>query len=140
MKWFIVNLQRAEIFKQFVKFCLVGTFNTVLDFSIYLFLTRGVHLYFLYANLISLLVAMTSSFILNKYWTFKDTNKDLQKQYLKFVLVNVVYFFLYNAVLFSLVHWLKIFDLMAKAVAVVAGLFWNFGANRYWTFKKFDKV
>lgn len=140
MKWLVINLRRTEIFRQFIKFCLVGTFNTALDFAIYLFFTRILGWYFFYANLVSILVAMTSSFILNKYWTFRDKDKDLQKQYLKFVVVNVVYFCLYNSILFSLVHWLKVFDLLAKVCAVAVGLFWNFFANRYWTFKKTSKA
>jgi len=129
MKWLIINLQRSEIFRQFIKFCLVGTFNTALDFAIYLFFTRVGHLYFLYANLISILVAMTSSFIFNKYWTFRDNDINLQKQYSKFVVVNVAYFIIYNSILFGLVHWLKIFDLLAKVCAVGVGLFWNFFAR-----------
>jgi putative flippase GtrA len=127
---------KSEIAKQFVKFCLVGFLNTLVDFGVYLFFSRVIGLYYLYANLLAVFVAMTSSFVLNKYWTFKNNDHDLSKQYLKFTLVNVVYFLLNNAIFFSAVHYLKFFDIWAKVVAIGIGLIWNFLANRYFTFRK----
>jgi len=127
---------KSEIFRQFTKFCLVGFLNTFVDFGVYLFFSRIVGLYFLYANFLAVFVAMTSSFILNKYWTFKNHDNNLKVQYLKFTLVNIVYFFLNNAIFFSAVHYLRLFDIWAKVLAIGIGLIWNFLANRYFTFKK----
>jgi len=132
----IAKLQQSVIFRQFVKFCLVGIINTAIDYLVYLGLTRGLDLYFLYANIIAILVAMTFSFIFNKYWTFRDYQKNIKKQYSKFFLVNLVYFLLNNMIVFSLVKYLLIFDLLAKVMAIFVGLIWNFTANRYWTFKR----
>ena len=132
----IVKLQQSEIFRQFVKFCLVGIINTAIDYLVYLGLTRGIDLYFLYANIIAILVAMTFSFIFNKYWTFRNYGKNIKKQYLKFFIVNLAYFLLNNVIVFSLVKYFMIFDLLAKIIATIIGLIWNFTANRYWTFKR----
>jgi putative flippase GtrA len=132
----IAKLQQSIIFRQFVKFCLVGIINTAIDYLVYFGLTRGLDLYFLYANIIAILVAMTFSFIFNKYWTFRDYQKNIKKQYSKFFLVNIVYFLLNNMIVFSLVKYLLIFDLLAKIIAIFIGLIWNFTANRHWTFKR----
>jgi putative flippase GtrA len=126
---------KKEIYQQFFKFCLVGLGNTFVDFGAYLFFSRVGGLYFLYANILAILLAATSSFILNKYWTFKNFEKKIKTQYIKFAVVNVVYFFLNNAIVFVSVHYLGFYDLLAKVMAVGIGLFWNFTANRYWTFK-----
>lgn len=134
--WLIKHFIKNKLARQFVKFCIVGGFNTVLDYSIYLFLSRVIGIYYLYANIASVLIAMTSSFILNKYWTFRNNDKQIRRQYLKFIMVNVVYFILNNLIVFVLVNYWQTFDLLAKAVAVFICLFWNFFANRYWTFKK----
>lgn len=124
-----------KILRQFIKFCLVGLVNTLIDYLVYLGLTRGLGLYFLYANIIAILVAMSFSFVFNKYWTFRNYHTDIKGQYIKFFLVNLVYFFLNNAVVYSLVVYLAVFDLIAKIAAIIVGLGWNFLANRYWTFK-----
>jgi len=129
------RLWEKEIFRQFVKFCFVGFANTIIDFSVYIFVSRVLGVYFLYANILAIIVAMTFSFFLNKYWTFKNLEKKIKTQYIKFTLVNLVYFFLNNSIVFILVANFKFYDLGAKAVAIIVGLFWNFIANRYWTFK-----
>ncbi|MFA5187876.1 MAG: GtrA family protein [Patescibacteria group bacterium] len=128
------------IYRQFFKFCLVGAINTVIDFSVYLFFNRVLGLYFLYANILAILAAMTFSFFVNKYWTFQNNEKKLHTQYLKFALVNLVYFLLYNSILFGLVEYFKVFDLAAKIIAIIIGLFWNFFANRRWTFRPAPKI
>ena len=134
--WLIKLILKKEICRQFIKFCIVGVINTIIDYALYLLFSRVMGVYFLYANLLSVSLAMTSSFIFNKYWTFKDQNKSIKTQYLKFVVVNIVYFILNNSIVFALVRYLKIYDLLAKVIAIIVGLFWNFLANRYWTFKK----
>ena len=134
----IMKFLKHELAKQFIKFCLVGIFNTVIDFSVYLFLSRAINLYFIFANLLSVLVAMTFSFFANKYFTFQNLEKA-KIQYLKFALVNLVYFLLYNSIFWLMVEYYKFDDLLAKVIAIIIGLFWNFGANRYWTFKSSSK-
>lgn len=134
--WLIKNFYRHELCRQFVKFCLVGAANAVIDYTIYLLLTRGAAWYFLYANIAAILVAMTSSFVFNKYWTFRNHEKKIRLQSFKFFLVNLVYFGLNNSIVFLLVHFSQVYDLAAKVIAIFIGLFWNFTANRYWTFKQ----
>ncbi len=133
--WLIKLIWRTEIYRQFIKFCLVGSANAIIDYTVYLMLSRIIGLYFLYANIIAILTAMTFSFIFNKYWTFQNQEKQIKKQYFKFIIVNIIYFFLNNSIVFGLVRFLKVYDLLAKIVAIFVGLFWNFFANRYWTFK-----
>jgi putative flippase GtrA len=130
------KLLKQEMLRQFIKFCIIGAINTLLDFGIYIFLSRVLGFYFLYANITSVTLAMASSFILNKYWTFKNFDKGLKQQSIKFILVNLVYFFLNNSIVYISVHFFQAHDLLAKMIAVAIGLFWNFGANKYWTFKK----
>jgi len=128
-------LLEKKIVRQFIKFCLVGAVNTLIDYSVYIGLTRGLGIYFLYANICSILVAMSFSFVFNKYWTFRNYHHDIKGQYLKFFAVNTVYFLLNNAIFYILVTYLLVFDLFAKIIAIIIGLSWNFMANRHWTFK-----
>jgi putative flippase GtrA len=127
---------KNETLRQFFKFCIVGVFNTIIDYGVYLFFSRVILFYFLYANIVSVLVAMTFSFFVNKYWTFENKEKKMASQYLKFFLIAIVYFAIYNSIFFVCVFYLGIFDLLSKLIAIAVGLFWNFFANKYWTFKK----
>ncbi len=130
-----MRILQNKILRQFIKFCLIGVVNTLIDYLVYFGLTRGLGVYFIYANIIAILVAMSFSFIFNKYWTFRNYHHDIKGQYIKFFAVNLVYFLLNNTVVYVLVTYLFVFDLIAKIVAIIIGLGWNFLANRYWTFK-----
>ncbi len=123
--------------RQFIKFGLVGASNTVLDFGVYLALTRWLDLHYLIANLIAFSLAASSSFILNKYWTFRDNRLDgLTFQYIKFLIVSTVGAFLTEFTLFALVHFAGIHDIIGKVTAIAVVTFWNFFANKHWTFRR----
>lgn len=123
---------------QFIRFCLVGLTNTLIDFSVYLLLTRFFGFWskhYLVANFIAFSTAATWSYFFNKYWTFQDQAKPQAVQFIKFFAVSLIGLCINETILFSLVHFLKLYDLIAKACAIAVVTLWNFSANKYWTFK-----
>lgn len=121
---------------QFIKFVIVGFSNLFIDFTIYLLLTRVAGVHYLWSNLFSFTVATVNSFFLNKKWTFRDTSRDYHKQYFKFYLVSGVGLGLNQLILFLLIESWGLYDIVAKCIAVVIVTFWNFIANRLWTFRE----
>ena len=134
--------ERHPAINEFVKFCIVGGTNAVLDFSIYIGLTRffifwQAHL--LGANFIAIFIASLSSFILNKYFTFRNKSKQFVRQYLKFIIVSVIYMALVQLVLYVCIELLLLYDIWAKVIASIIGLIWNFTAHKFWSFRQ-EKV
>ena len=129
-------LQEKPYLIQFTKFVIVGFSNLFIDFSIYLLLTRLAHFHYLWANILSFTAATINSFFLNKKWTFRDTSRDYRRQYAKFYLVSAVGLGLNQLILFLLIESWHLYDILAKCVAVVFVTFWNFIANRFWTFRE----
>lgn len=132
------QFQKRPILKEMVKFSIVGVWNTILDFAVYFGLTRSSQFWldnFLWANLIAFVIAATSSYILNKNWTFRDKSKRIYIQYPKFILVSAIGLSLNETILYLLVSHIQIYDLFAKGAAVGAVMFWNFSVNKFWTFK-----
>ena len=130
-------LTKFPVFKQFVKFCLVGVTNVIVDFSIYIALTRLIpffHAHYLVASLISFSLAVSWSFTLNRIWTFENKEKQITFQYFKFFLVSIIGLVLHTLILYILVDYFQFYDILAKAIAVVLVTFWNFSANKFWTF------
>lgn len=126
-------------FFQIIKFCIVGTINTSVDFFIYINITRlfdfwSTHLTL--ATMTAFVIANMNSYIMNKNWTFKKYEKNNLQQYLKFLLTGSIGL-LINALLFSiLTHYCHIYDIYSKAIVAVIILFWNYFMNKYWTFNK----
>jgi len=97
------------------------------------------------AALVGFLFAVTNGFILNSRWTFRQNDPTRRKvQYAKFVLVNAIGLVLNQTILFVVNGMLVagrpqgekgLEPLIAMAVATGIVVFWNFLANKYWTFK-----
>ena len=127
---------------QFIRFALIGILNTGIDYVIYLVLTRYVEWFDenkVAATSIAFIIAATNSYFLNKIWTFKDKSKEVGTQYIKFFAVSVVGFGL-NAIIFYFLLRFGLYDIFAKVLTTGVVLFWNFLANKFWTFKQKDKT
>lgn len=127
-----------ETVAQFVRFSLVGAFNTGLDFSVYLFLTRtfafwGEHP--VRASATSFCVGVISSFILNNFWTFGFSGQRWHARIVKFATVATVGLSLNSLIMYALVH-AGTYDVLAKATATVTVVLWNFTMQKTWTFRE----
>lgn len=135
--------------RQFVKFGIVGLSSTGINFIILNAALIGLHFKDIAngryaAATLAFLVSVVNGYIWNKRWTFKEAQaKPLHTQFMQFALVNLVGLALDLLLIrlisvpletrfgFSLVAATNIAQLFATGIVV----FWNFFANRFWTFK-----
>jgi dolichol-phosphate mannosyltransferase len=131
-----VVASHPRFFKQFIKFAIVGTIGTVVDFSILIFLKEflGFNLYV--ANGISFSCAVLNNYTWNSLWTFGDQAKHHAQQLAQFAVVSIIGLALSQGFLYAFHDILGLWYIMAKGLAIVCVLFWNFLANRYWTFRR----
>ncbi len=136
-----LDRRRHEIVR-FLKFASVGTVGMVVDFTVLNICHLVLGLPLLVSNSISFTTAVVSNFTWNRMWTFPESRqRPLATQLGQFALVNVIGLMINNAVLWIIVH--AIDDIvpypydynLAKAVAIGVVLFWNYGANRAWTYR-----
>lgn len=128
-------LVQRPVVRQFMKFGIVGVINTALDYLIYSALIIVFHVHFLAANAVSFSLAVTNSYVLNRRWTFRSDNPDWKKEATKFFLVNLVGLGLSEMFLKIFVHGLGVSPFIAKLMAVVIVLGWNFIGTRLWAFR-----
>lgn len=131
-------MHRRSTAHQFMKFCVVGTINTGVDFTIYLLLTRLSDFWManlVYAAVMSYCCGAVSSFILNNFWTFRRDANRLRSKSLKFIAVTAGGMALNAAILHGLVG-VGVYDVIAKAFATACVIAWNFTLFKYWAFKK----
>ncbi|PIY62153.1 hypothetical protein COY93_03705 [Candidatus Uhrbacteria bacterium CG_4_10_14_0_8_um_filter_58_22] len=121
---------------ELLRFCLVGTVNTTLDFGVYLLLTRlfgfwSGHL--LAAAAVSWCLAVLSSFLLNNFWTFGHGTLRLRSRMGKFTAVALSGG-AWNLILMAAFICLGLHDVLAKVLATVGVTVWNFTLQKRWTF------
>jgi putative flippase GtrA len=129
--------RERRVVRQFIKFCVVGGINTVLDFGLYYLMTRHVAYFaghYVLATSLSFGVAVISSFCLNTFWTFSAGGAGWHKRAPQFFAVALIGMGFNDLIMYMVVaaggH-----DMVGKVSAVALVTAWNFLAHRYWTFK-----
>lgn len=144
--WVRAQLRRKGI-RQFVKFCIVGSSSTLIDFTVanvayYVLQVRPAAL----ASVMGFCVAVVNGYFWNSRWTFRDRQRRaVHEEFVRFVTVNIIGALL-NYTIVSLVllldnqdpHPKWVFN-GAKLLATGIVVFWNFFANRHWTFGQRSK-
>ncbi len=141
---------------RFTKFAVVGTLGALVDFGAFNLFRGGLGISAILAQALSFSAALTSNFLWNRFWTYPDSrSKDWRHQATQFALVNLAGLAIRTPIfVFSgpsmtglaerLLRAIPALSLpiepvalgsnLALAVAVIVVLFWNFGANRVWTY------
>ena len=132
-------------FRRFIKFAIVGGFGAVVDFAVLNFLILILGFPKALANLISVSAAIISNFTWNRLWTFPESREHaVHSQFGKFVIVNLIGLGINQLVFLATDAWIfepwlgprALSYNLAKACAIGVVLFWNFGANRLWTYRE----
>ena len=140
---------------RFLKFATVGAIGSVIDILIMNLLTHLLNMRLVYAGTISLICAIISNFMLNRYWTYPDSrSRHFLHQLSMFFLVNLVGIVFRIPILHyvepvmadafeSMVHLsLDSAQIVAKnatlAFAIAIVMIWNFFINRYWTYNDIE--
>jgi len=145
---------------RFAKFAVVGVIGAVVDFGVFNLLIRFTGLGVVLSSMLSFTAAVTSNFVWNRYWTYPDSRtKPLARQAVQFFLISAIGLAIRTPLvavleapmtriaerLLTLVEQgaaplrtLPSAEVLganlALATAVVVVLFWNFLANRFWTY------
>ena len=136
---------------RFLKFAMVGVTGTVVDFGILNLLRMLFDIPLVWAQAISFTCAVINNFLWNRYWTYPESrSKGAPKQLFQFLIISIVGILIRT----PLIPWLDgvIFSFLenkdiplplsngiisqnlALASSIIIITFWNFFANRYWTY------
>lgn len=126
-----------------IRFAIVGGVNTILDFGLlFLFTFLGVDK--IIANYFSTGIALIFSFFANKSFTFKHKGGNAKKQFILFLVITLTGLW----ILQPLIIWISTTSLeayltnealnlfVAKLIATIASLIWNYLLYSRLVFKK----
>lgn len=140
---------RAEV-KRFAKFASVGAAGSVTDFAVLNIMIQVFGASIPVANTISFTAAVIQNFTLNRLWTFPESRTRKKRgQLARFAMVSIIGLGINLLVVMAVHHtldglWMSLFGPnigfivsynFAKAFAIGVVLFWNFSANRLWTYR-----
>lgn len=122
---------RSELGK-LVRFAVVGAIGTTLDYLVLNFthLALGIGLY--WALTLGFTIGALHNYLLNSLWSFRQPLGWSKLG--QFLCVAIVGLLLNNGIVFLLSEYGSLHYNLAKLVALCLVFFWNYLANRYWTF------
>lgn len=128
-----------KMIEQFLRFGVVGTVGFLVDATVLLgMLALGLGPYG--GRVVSYLAAASTTFALNRAWTFSSANRDapVAAQWGRFVLLNLVGFcanYGTYAALIATVPLVAQYPVLGVAAGSLAGMFINFGLSRQFVFR-----
>lgn len=138
--------KKISILYQFAKFGLVGFLNTTIDFGVLNILVSIFKIYsgigIVVINTISFSLAVINSYFWNKYWTFESKAGISGEEFVRFIVISIIGLLINDGVVYiittfispiiSLVFWVN----MAKILAIIIQLLWNFIGYKLIVFRK----
>jgi len=145
----LARSNRKEV-KRFVKFAIVGAAGSLTDFTLLNVLVQVFGTSLVLANTVSFIAAVMQNFSLNRRWTFPESReRQAGGQLAQFAIVSIIGLALNQIVFLTLHHFWDGYFIaaygadtgftisynIAKLFAIGVVLFWNFTANRLWTYR-----
>lgn len=136
-----------DLIKKLLKFGVVGTSGFVIDFSITWLLYEQFAISIYIATGFGFTFGACSNYFLNRRWTWRSTDPNIKREFLKFYTVSAIGLGIHYIVLTMctmLLPWFEFSlfgvginnDWTSKLVATGVVMIWNFLVNNFYTFKK----
>lgn len=160
---------KSKEVERFLKFAVVGGVGFVVDLGTLVILQATIlppvnTVSVAVATTIAFLAAIASNFTWNRFWTYPDSrSRSVRTQFIQFTIISVIGW-LARTVWISLAYTplgalllppvravfhdfasaanaeARLGTVAAQIIGVIVVMFWNFFANRYWTYRDVDEV
>lgn len=131
MEWIKILYSK---FRNLILYGIIGSFTSFLDFCVFTVLSQFIGVYYLLANCISVLVGISTSFVLNRTYNFKVKDKTKQR-FITFLTVGLCGLFLSNLILWFGIDKLHLDEIIVKLASIVFVVGFQFLLNKFVTFK-----
>ncbi len=124
---------------QLVKFAVCGGLGSVIDLGSLTLFVEYFAMESRVAVIPSTLLAVTFVFLTNKYFTFKNKEKNYASQVVKFALVYGVAVLSNVAISAGLIT-IGVHYLLSKVIAIAIGAVWNYSLSHGFVFRKGETI
>jgi putative flippase GtrA len=126
-------LRRPHNWFELVRYCVVGASGYVVNLAV--FSTLDGRLPYVPAFIAAFVVAATSNFVWNRWWTFRVNHGVPHLQYARFLSVSALALGIDLALLAALIEAAGMTHLSAAAVAILLATPVSFLGNKFWSFR-----
>jgi putative flippase GtrA len=127
-------------FWKFLKFCIVGFSGMFIDFGTTWLLKEKIKVNKYFANSTGFILAASSNYFWNRFWTFHSENTRIATEYFSFILISLTGLVINNLIIFLLSDKMKINFYLSKLFAIGVVTLWNFFMNYIVTFNLLNNI
>lgn len=121
--------------KTIIGFFLIGIISSLIDIGLLVFLTGYCGIWYLYSATLSYCCGVLVSYILNKYFTFHDRNRNYFSQFTTFVVISLSCLIVNLSIIWLAVEIIYLNYFSAKIIATICTFFWNYHGQSRITFR-----
>lgn len=135
-KYFVARTSTTYI--QFFRYILVGGIATVVDMGSFYIVDNILLFHYLIAQTVGFILGLTTNYLISIAWVFKSTG-NVKKEFILFTLIGIGGLLWSYLILWILIDSLGLHhfqDMLAKSIAVILVLAWNFGMRKKFAFKE----
>ncbi|MBR6878581.1 MAG: GtrA family protein [Bacteroidales bacterium] len=134
----MISILRIAFTKEFVlkflKFGVVGFSGVFVNFGVTWLFKEIFKLNKYVSNILGFVVAATTNYLLNRWWTFQSSNPEVGVEYAKYFLISIIGLGIDTLTVYLLNGKLKWNFYLSKVFAIGAATLWNFFGNLLFTF------
>lgn len=131
--------EKKLFIRNLILYGIIGSFTAFLDFCVFFMLTQYVGIHYMISNCISVLVGITTSFLLNRAYNFKVRDK-VKLRFFIFLTVGICGLCLSNGILYVCIDIFDIEDPISKLVSILPVVLLQFIINKFITFRKRKQI
>lgn len=120
-------------FRELILYGIIGSISSGLDFAVFTLLTKA-GIYYVYANICSVLFGIITSFVLNRKYNFKVKDKTARR-FAIFLTVGLMGLVLSTVILWLLYTRMGMNELTSKLISIAGVVLVQFLLNKYITFR-----
>jgi putative flippase GtrA len=120
---------------KFLKFCLVGFSGMIIDFGTTWLLKEKIKINKYLANSTGFILAASSNYLFNRFWTFHSVNPRVASEYVSFISISLVGLAINNLIIYMLNEKFRLNFYLSKLFAIGVVTVWNFFMNYLITFR-----
>ena len=115
-----------KLIEQLMKFGVVGVIASLIDFGILYVLTEYLGINYLVSSTISFLASVIFNYILSVKWVFVTAKTNKTKELLLFTILSAVGLVINNLLMWVFVEKAGVYYMLAKVIATVVVMLYNF--------------
>lgn len=131
-----IIVHHATKHQQILRFLITGGIAFTVNISVLYFVTSILHIYYLISVVFAFVASFSVSFLMQKFWTFKDhSREEWHVQFSLYLTLQLVNLALNAALMYMLVEYLHLWYILAQILISLGLAIISFIINRGYIFK-----